>query len=79
MSFGLALLLSVITPMGRQLSFLTFLVCLNLLDRFVYDAKVTKMYVNEYQPGTELWLGETSNTYGGGTPVLSGVYVAGFM
>ena len=50
-----------------------------LLDRFIFDAKVTKTYVNEYQPGTELWLGETSSTYGGGTPVLSGAYVAGFM
>ena len=50
-----------------------------LLDRFIFDAKVTKMYVDEYQPGTELWLGETSSTYGGGTPVLSGAYVAGFM
>ena len=50
-----------------------------LLDRLVYDAKVTKTYVNKYQPGTELWLGETSSMYGGGTPVLSGAYVAGFM
>ena len=49
------------------------------LDHFIFDAKVNKMYVNEYQPGTELWLGETSSTYGGGTPVLSGAYVAGFM
>ena len=50
-----------------------------LLDCFIFDAKVTKMYVNEYQPGTELWLGETSSTYGGGTRGLSDAYVAGFM
>ena len=50
-----------------------------LLDCFIFDAKVTKKYVNEYQPGTELWLGETYSTYDGGTPVLSTGYVARFM
>ena len=50
-----------------------------LLDKFVSIARLTQYYVNEYQPGTELWLGETSSTYGGGTPVLSTAYVAGFM
>lgn len=51
----------------------------SLLDHFIFDARETKMYVDEYQPGTELWLGETSSTYGGGTRGLSDAYVAGFM
>ena len=50
-----------------------------LLDRFISVARLTQSYVNGYQPGTELWLGETSSTYDGGTPVLSTGYVAGFM
>ena len=52
---------------------------MRLLDEFVSIARLTRSYVNEYQRGTELWLGETSSTYDGGTPVLSGAYVAGFM
>jgi len=39
----------------------------------------TRKYVDQNQPDTELWLGETSSTYGGGTPTLSGAYIAGFM
>ena len=62
-----------------QTAILPDLFSVSLLAGFIFDAKVTKMYVNEYQPGTELWLGEMSSTYGGGTPVLSGAYVAGFM
>ena len=50
-----------------------------LLDRFISYARLTQSYVNEYQPGTELWLGETSSTYDGETPVLSTGYVAEFM
>ena len=52
---------------------------MHLLDEFVSIARLTQSYVNEYQRGTELWLGETSSTYDSGTPVLSGAYVAGFM
>ena len=35
--------------------------------------------VSLYQPGTELWLDETSNIYGGGAADLSDSYAAGFM
>jgi len=51
----------------------------SVLDSFIGYATKTKKYVNEYQPDAELWLGETSSTFGGGTPTLSDAYVAGFM
>jgi len=50
-----------------------------LLDHFLSSAMETRKYVDQNQPDTELWLGETSSTYGGGTPTLSGAYIAGFM
>ena len=50
-----------------------------VLDRFLSSAMETRKYVDQNQPNTELWLGETSSTYGGGTPTLSGAYIAGFM
>ena len=48
-----------------------------LPDHFIFDAKLTKMYVDEYQLGTELWLGETYSTQVERS--LVPVYVAGFM
>ena len=52
---------------------------MSLLDSFIGYAMKTKKYVDEYQPDAELWLGEASSTFGGGTPTLSDAYVAGFM
>ena len=49
------------------------------LDHFISYANIARKYVNQYRPDAELWLGETSSTYGGGTPSLSDAYVAGFM
>jgi heparanase 1 len=34
-----------------------------------------RQYLN---PSTQIWLGETSNTYDGGTPGVSGSFAAGF-
>lgn len=50
-----------------------------LLDHLIDEVKAVSEIVEKYQPGAELWLGETSNTYGGGTPGISDTYVAGFM
>ena len=50
-----------------------------LLDGFISSANLARIYVAEDLPDAELWLGETSSTYGGGTPTLSDAYVAGFM
>ena len=50
-----------------------------LLDHLIDEVKAASELVEKYQPGAELWLGETSNTYGGGTPGISDTYVAGFM
>ena len=46
-----------------------------VLDHFLNSAMETRKYVDENQPDTELWLGETSSTYGGGTQTLSGCYI----
>ena len=51
----------------------------SLLDSFIDNVMKTRKYADEYLPDVELWLGETSSTFGGGTPELSDAYVAGFM
>ncbi len=50
----------------------------NVLDRIIFEAKSAQAVTKEYHPEIELWLGETSNFYGSGTPGLSTAYVAGF-
>lgn len=50
--------------------------------RFLFDAQkflnLSKDWIAEKQ-GRELWLGETSSTYGGGTANASASFVAGFL
>lgn len=50
-----------------------------VLDKLIGECKTAFGAVQKYQPGIELWLGETSSCYGGGAPHLSNTYVAGFM
>ena len=51
----------------------------NILDMFMEAANETMIETLKHNISVELWLGETSSCYGGGAPVLSGSYIAGFM
>ena len=50
-----------------------------LLDTFTETAQEARSNTSKFLPGVELWLGETSSCYGGGSPILSGSYISGFM
>ena len=52
---------------------------IDYLDGFSDLAMYTNNLTKEYQPDAELWLGETSSGYSGGTRGLSDAYIAGFM
>ncbi len=51
----------------------------DVLDKFITEAESASNNSLTLSPDTEVWLGETSSCYGGGTPILSSSYVAGFM
>ena len=50
-----------------------------ILDRFLFAAEKIVTETLPYSSDKELWVGETSSCYDGGTPELSNSYVAGFM
>ena len=50
-----------------------------VLDKFINETKNARAVQLLYQPGAELWLGETSSCYHGGASGLSNAYIAGFL
>ncbi|KAM4808921.1 heparanase [Rhinophrynus dorsalis] len=51
----------------------------DILDTLISEIKTVFQIVNETVPRKLVWLGETSSTYGGGSPGLSNTYLDGFM
>ena len=51
----------------------------SVLDSFINVSIQFKSVSEQYMPGVDLWIGETSSTFGGGTPGLSDSFIAGFM
>ena len=51
----------------------------DVLDGFLFWAQTIVSDTQKYSSNKELWLGETSSCYDGGSPELSSSYVAGFM
>nr|XP_044999473.1 heparanase [Jaculus jaculus] len=51
----------------------------DVLDTFILSVTEILQVVEETKPGKKVWLGETSSAYGGGAPLLSDTFVAGFM
>nr|XP_003469452.1 heparanase [Cavia porcellus] len=50
-----------------------------VLDTFIVSVQKVLQVVEETRPGKKVWLGETSSAYGGGAPLLSDTFAAGFM
>ncbi|XP_034527490.1 heparanase isoform X2 [Ailuropoda melanoleuca] len=51
----------------------------DVLDTFTSSVQKVFQVVEETRPHKKVWLGETSSAYGGGAPLLSNTFVAGFM
>ncbi|XP_058523091.1 heparanase [Ochotona princeps] len=51
----------------------------DVLDTFISSVQKVLQVVEETRPGKKIWLGETSSAYGGGAPLLSNTFAAGFM
>ena len=50
-----------------------------VLDKFMDTVGEIQQIIMHHSINVELWLGETSSCFGGGAPVLSSSYIAGFM
>ncbi|XP_037385916.1 heparanase isoform X1 [Talpa occidentalis] len=51
----------------------------DVLDSFISSVQQILQVVEEIRPHKKVWLGETSSAYGGGAPLLSNTFAAGFM
>uniref|UniRef100_A0A5F5PK68 Heparanase n=1 Tax=Equus caballus TaxID=9796 RepID=A0A5F5PK68_HORSE len=51
----------------------------DVLDTFISSVQKVFQVVEETRPHKKVWLGETSSAYGGGAPLLSNSFAAGFM
>uniref|UniRef100_A0A8C4LZC6 Heparanase n=1 Tax=Equus asinus TaxID=9793 RepID=A0A8C4LZC6_EQUAS len=51
----------------------------DVLDTFSSSVQKVFQVVEETRPHKKVWLGETSSAYGGGAPLLSNSFAAGFM